>query len=44
MLYFFFILIIFAIVGLVFLSVHYKKLIKYLAEDSKVTTLEALVL
>ena len=44
MVYFFFVLILFSVGGLVLFSIHYKKLIKYFAEDSKVTTMPALVL
>ena len=44
MIYFFFILVVFAVGGLVWFKFHYKKLLKYFLEDSKTTTLEAIIL
>ena len=44
MINFFFLLIVFAVGGLIFLRFHYKKLVKYMAEDSKAITLDALLL
>ena len=44
MIYFFFILIVFSVAGLLFFTYHYRKLVKYFMEDSKETNMEAVVL
>ena len=43
MVYFFFLLIVFAVGGLVWFKFHYKKLLKYFMEDSKNTSLQAIL-
>lgn len=44
MIYFFFVIVVFSVGGLLFFFLHYKKLVKYFMEDSKVYTLTAIVL
>ena len=44
MIYFFFILIVFSVAGLLFCAYHYRKLVKYFMEDSKETNMEAVIL
>ena len=41
MLYFFFILMVFGVGGLVWFTFHYRKLVKYFLEDSKISNLKA---
>ena len=44
MIYFFFLLIVFSVAGLLFFAYHYRKLVKYFLEDSKDTSFQAIIL